>query len=543
MKRNLKIGSTILIFLIVLSVPSYSGLRTGLKVQTVEMPGVSPTNTVAFAFERFALVAPYDPSGDPESIKDLDNNVLYIVDTKQPKDEPIKVSLGECYFPSLVLFDPESQRAFVRGTAFKEAEDGESISYEVIAHLRLQLQDDGKPVAASSAVMLPIPGRAGEETTPDAPGDMVLGAGGRYLLFTNGVRLFSYNLNEGYLYQFDIFSRDNYGPNSYVSFVGYDEATSTLVVSHNMVARDDAGNEKNRTALKFYTLEANGILPSLKFIEPDAFPEGTFLVPESLVAITADGDGLPESAYLVANDGGLYHVDLSRDPNGGDLFGGLRRMGHFPELEQLVGSGSPRIVKVDGSSRTVWAYGPGAVVVNIRRPVFSRPTRGSGIRRPVFVRSEEPPVLIAAQLNGKRTKLTNVTVLSALFAEDLSLSGLVIQEEGQSLVSTYTGRVFSIGYSEGSSDAQAELLGEIGSRVDYLTYNFEREKIVALSSAAQDQDENGETVQRPGGLVIATKREGKNSPVGLSITQMLSPFSPTVGAAVPSIRRPCNIGR
>ena len=538
MKQSLKIVFAVLLFLTGVAIPSYSGLKgNALKVQSVEMGGLRAGNTVAFAYERFALVAPREPSievDEKTTPSELDNNLLYIVDTKNPKGDPESVSLGNCYYPTTVLFDPNSEIAFIRGTAIEDAGNGFFTSHEVIAYLKLHLRDDGKPDADSPITIISIPGRDGEGTTPDAPGDLVLSPDGNYLLFSNGVRLFSFNRVAGYVYQFDIISSKDYGPDSYISFAGFDDVTKTLVVSHNLIDRD----QTHRTALRFYKLETeNGVLPSLKFIEVPEFPSGVYLPEESNVAILPDDAGQAESAFFVTSDGELCEVDLGRDSDNGSLFGRIKQMARFDDLSEGDDGAGPRIVRIDPATRTVWAYRPGGVVLNIRRPVFNRPTKEGGIRRPVFVRSQESPVLVLAQLNSKRNKVTRVSVLNEMFSEDVSLSGLILQEGGVGVVSTYAGRVFSTAFASSSDEPDIGTIGEIGSRVDYVTYNAARESFVAISSS---EDQEGDGPSEPSALIVAAKKEPRSAPVAALIASRR--FSP-LGGVITSIRRPCNLGR
>jgi hypothetical protein len=534
MKLTLKIGASILVFLAVLAIPSYSGLRSGaLKIQRVELTGTHPTNTVAF-FKEYALVAPNSPTYEvdegeevePGSLERLDNNKLYIINTRAPKDDPIEVSLGSCYYPTAVLCD--GRNAFVRGTSFRET--GEA--YEVIACIQLRLED-GKP-AAGRAVIVEIPGINEETTTSEAPADMVLGNDGKYLLFTNGVWVFSYNLDEGYVYKVGIFSAKDYGPGNYILFAGFDEKTNTLVVSHNITEES-----VQRTVLRFYTLEPTGTLSSLKIVESTEFPAGAFLPAESMVAISADSAGAPAFAYLGLSDGTIGQIGLHREPVGDDLFGTVKQIGQFTELAKGDGEAGPRIAKIDPTGARVWIVNPGRVPISIRRPAFNRPVR-AGIRRPAFIRSEEAPRLFSGQMNGKRTKLVHSAVLSDLFVDEASITGLTVQEGFEGILTTHSGRVLSIAFTKGVEEPEVDLLGEIGT-VDFFT--VEQQKIVALSSAQEQEDETGQLSFSPGSLVVASRKEGKNSSAALGTSQMLSSSGSVLARAVTSIRRPCNLGR
>ena len=157
-----------------------------------------------------------------------------------------------------------------------------------------------------------------------------------------------------------------------------------------------------------------------------------------------------------------------------------------------------------------------------------------------------PHQLVVARLkvnNNKRTKVADSTVFSDVFADDGSLSGLMLQEDGRGLISTGAGRLLYVEPYGEAEDAGVELLGEIGSGVAHLTYNAATRAFIAISTDQEEQDENGEQVITPGSLLIATPREAKDTPVAFSIAQMLSPSARPLAKGVPSIRRPCNLGR
>src|ERR1044071_10100104 len=72
-----------------LGMPSVSSLASGSwKVSEVPLSGVNgESNNIAFAFDRYALVAPYAPSktvDENSDISELDNHFIYLVDTKKP---------------------------------------------------------------------------------------------------------------------------------------------------------------------------------------------------------------------------------------------------------------------------------------------------------------------------------------------------------------------------------------------------------------------------------------------------------------------------
>jgi hypothetical protein len=89
-----------------------------------------------------------------------------------------------------------------------------------------------------------------------------------------------------------------------------------------------------------------------------------------------------------------------------------------------------------------------------------------------------------------------------------------------------------------------DLLGEIGPRIESVAYNLDR--FVAISPSEDEDDTGGEpedSAKSLGNVVIATIKDGKNSPVAFSITQMPSTSAMRLGSVITSIRRPCNVGR
>lgn len=540
----LRKAMVVLVAIIGLVAPSYSALmKSSIKVRSVEIAGASgAANNVAF-FGKYALVAAFAPSvelGEDETPDKLDNNSLYIVDTTDPDSEPYKASLGNCYYPRAALFDPDRQIVFVRGTQYEVLEDGEIQSSEVVSYLKLNLDSEGKPLADPAPVVFRIPDVEGSSYTSEASNDMALARGGKYLLFTNGAEVSTYNIDEGLVYRVHIVPADKFGPENEVSFAGFDPNTDTLTVLRSFRRETDEGEVVRGSELFFYQIEDSGVVKSVKIIRPEGFPEGGYLPAGSKVAIRGDDEtGAAKSGYLVASDGVLYEVDLRISEEGGGLEGSLRPLEHFDTLAVVdPDSAGPRIVQFDSVNRSVWVLQPGNVVVNIRRPVFGR--RG-GIRRPVFVHAVERPVVLVAQLNRKNKVVGHIEV-SEPFQDELGVSGLVLRESGDALLSTRTGKLFSIAVSDGVGEVSLELMGEMGSRLDYLTYNLAENKIVALNSFEMDEEE--QRIAYPGALVIATKREGKKSLVALSISRIFAPSGlAALTGAMTSIRRPCNVGR
>src|SRR5262249_29471085 len=266
--QSMRIVVVVLILLLVYGTVSYS-LRAASSLPSYSVPlgGVTgATNNTVLAFGRFILVAPFWPSkgvadnGDLD-IDQLDNNVLYVLDTKKPNSDPLakvltawdsKLSFSKTvYFPTRLVFDPASNNVYVRGTRFEEI-DGDVKPIDVIAYVRLNLDDNGKPVFDTTVVPIDIQG-VGAKYTGNAPLDFAFGAKGELMVFTNGASIFSYNLDHGYLYGVGIVPESEYSEDDSISFLDVDPETNVVSVCWNRKQGKD--NVVNITSeISFYRL-------------------------------------------------------------------------------------------------------------------------------------------------------------------------------------------------------------------------------------------------------------------------------------------------
>jgi hypothetical protein len=138
---------------------------------------------------------------------------------------------------------------------------------------------------------------------------------------------------------------------------------------------------------------------------------------------------------------------------------------------------------------------------------------------------------------GKKNKVTSVRSFSDEFAGEGGLSNLV-NGDAQWLVSTYSGKLYSVGIPTDLKDSSLGFMGLMGNRVDRIDYYADRSNVVAINSLELDAD--GLRLSSPGSLVL-----GKISS-GIQTNAVLQALLPTVsltGRVAPSIRRPCNIRR
>src|SRR5215216_933089 len=170
--RSKRITVLVISLAILMVASTYSPLAaTPWKISSVELAGATGvTNNVAFAYDRYVLIAPYAPTNpveDNNDVKQLNNCFMYLIDTKKPAEGVQSFELKSydatdtqrktVYYPSKVLFDPDSSTVYVRGTRFEE-KDGELQEIEVLAYTRLNLDDNGKPIFGSNMVIIDIKG-------------------------------------------------------------------------------------------------------------------------------------------------------------------------------------------------------------------------------------------------------------------------------------------------------------------------------------------------------------------------------------------------
>ena len=443
------------------------------------------------------------------------------------------------------MIDEAHETAVVAGTILDTVRDKETgqelvqVSAGIaLAHLHTI---DHKVEATAQPVILRIPGRDGTEATPDAPGAVFLGGvRGGFVVFSNGASAYSLSISDGALSELEVIPGDAYSRNNFVSVAAVDKDTNVVVLSHNLIENNHDGEPIQKTSLLFYSLKDDGSFSALKTTDSNGFPEGTFLSEGSQVAIATDDSGKPTEAMVITNEGSFWVIDLETSP-GGSLTGQARRIAQFPALAQGSAEAGPRLLKFFPSTNTVVASRLGGVTLRIQRPVFGRPGRSGGIQRPVFVRSQESPKLVVAQLNNKGTKLVSSTDLSDAFEGERSLSELIAGPKGW-FISAYSGSLFVVDLQ--AQNPTIDLLGEIGPRIESVAYNVDR--FVAISPSEDEDDTGGapeDSATPLGNVVIATIKDGKNSPIAFSISQMPSTSAARLGSVITSIRRPCNAGR
>jgi len=530
-----------------LSIGSYAPQASGVKMSYVELPGANGgQNNVVFAFERYVLIAPYAPTGPVQEngdLSQLDNHYLYLIDTKKPgvvlaKDLTAFASSDSprtIYYPTKLSFDPTSQIVFVRGTRF-EQNAGEIEGIEVIAYLHVNLGDNGKPVVDSTVISFDIPGVGGETRTADAPTDLGLGPKGNHLVFTNGASIFTYSIDQGYLYKVDLVHPSEYGPDNFISYLAVDRNTGVLsVYSSKRIVDKDTGI-REQSEISFYKLIDDGTLTLLKRAYAEGLPTGAMLTPGSNVAIYSDPDK-PDVQYalFVTSDGSLCQVDLHTD----GLSASVRQLAVFEELaQQSPDDTSPRLVKYDPSKRVVGIVSQG-YSAQITRPGNGRKGR---ITRPgnLHVLTAQP--LLAMAKFGKKGKVTSRNVFTEDFIDQGGLSELLSVKDSDSwLMATYLGKLLSITTLGDFEESSPQLIDNIAPRIERLDYLISRDSLVAVQSCSPDED--GTQTTQPGSVAVGKLISANGKSFLASAAPLILSSTSPVLRHVPGIRRPGNLKR
>jgi hypothetical protein len=494
--RSLIAQASVLAILLIglCAVPSRSYMIDSLpKIDNISLPGAhGATNNTVFVFDRYAIVAPFGPSGDIGDGSDLskfDNNLIYLFDTKKPESSPKIGKLNECYFPTKIVFDAGSGTVFVRGTEYVEVDPGQFESREILVHIRLNLEADGKPAFdPDGAVPIRIKGRDTDYAT-DAPIDFALGHDGNILVFTNGSLIFTYDVLKGDFYPVII----DLNPENVISHLDIDQASNTLIVATSRRIEGREGGVKYTSDLYFYTLEKSGTVNLIRHLSPESFGEGLFLSAGSNAVISWDPNAeTVEYGYFMTNDGAVCQVDLRA--NGAGV---IERIAMLPELAQAEDlEPGPVSVKYDRAKRLLTIVKQGGFW-RIRRPTYVE--RGGRIRRPTYTQFEGSSAIALVQLN-KKNRLVGQKVFDRVFGKEYRISNLVAGQGAVGLISTYSGLVFAVDTSVSLDRASVNFIGELGPRIDYIAYNTGRQSLMAISSYRLD-DENQTTA--PGSILFA----------------------------------------
>ncbi|HWO01391.1 MAG TPA: hypothetical protein VNS63_19180 [Blastocatellia bacterium] len=526
------------------SFASYSPQAAGITMSYVELAGVNGgQNNVVFAFDRYVLIAPYAPKGPVEENGDLgqlDNHFLYLIDTKKPgvvlkKDLTAFASSDSprtIYYPTKLTFDSATQIVFVRGTRFEE-QAGEVEAIEVIAYLHLNLGDNGKPISDSTVVSFDIQGVGAEVHSSDAPTDIALGANGNHLVFTNGASIFTYSIDQGYLYKVDLVHPSEYGPNNFISYLAIDQDSSVLTVYSNRKVSDKENVPHDQSEISFYKLIGDGTLTLLKRAYPEDLPQGAFLTPGSNIVVYSEIE--KPFAIFLTSDGSLCQVDLHTD----GLSASVRQLVVFPELaQQSADDTSPRLVKYDPAKRVVGIVTQG-YVAQIGRPGNGRKGR---IGRPgnVHVLTSQP--MLAMARFGKKSKVASRNVFSEDFSDEGGLSELLsVKDNGEWLMATYSGKLLSITTAGDFEESSPLLIDSIAPRIARLDYLTSRESLVAVQSCSPDDE--GTQAWQPGSVAVGKLISINGKSFFATATSLTAFSSSPVLRQAPAIRRPGNFKR
>ncbi|HMG33881.1 MAG TPA: hypothetical protein VKM94_08085 [Blastocatellia bacterium] len=521
-------------------VPSpFAANTSSVKSVVVELPGVTGLgNNTAFAFNRFVLVAPYAPKGvvqDDGDLSQLDNRFLYVLDTKKSNGNPVQVELkffdpndspaSRIYYPSKIAFEPTTSTLFIRGTKFVQTDDGYS-PVEVIAYTHLTLDDSGKPLADPYVTPIDILG-VGTDTCEEAPLDFGVSQNGKYLVFTNGADLFTYDVHQGYTYRVEIVHPDKFSlEKSSISYLDIDQATNILSVVWNQ--KSDGGSVSSE--ISFYKVLDDGVLNLSKRVFAGTFPEDVFLTQGSNILLTRTQTG-PDSAWLLTNDGTLYQIDLKSD----DVQADLKPVQTFSDLAQTGENQAPNIIRYDPDQRTIIVVQQG-YSVQIGRPSNGRK---HGIGRP----SNGHTLLSAGRLAfvrlNRKSKVTGSSLITRDFADEGGLSNPAPgPATGQWYIATYAGSLLLITIPDDIGSVSATQVGSVGARTERISYLDARSNVVSVNSF--ETDESG-FVGLPGSVEFGKVVDASPLSAAAFTLSRVWNASKVPVKVEPKIRRPCNM--
>ena len=541
-RKSMRLAIIMLALMAMLGMPVTSSLASGSwKVSEVTLPGVNgESNNVAFAFDRYVLVAPYAPSNpiaEDADLSALDNHFLQLFDTKKPFASPVSISLQTLssgktvYYPTRVLFDSRSQIVYVRGTRFVETADGFD-PVEVLAYTRLNLDDNNKPIFNSTVSVVDIKGIGSADHCSDAPTDFGLGQNGSFLVFTNGASIFSYNLEEGYIKRVDIVPAQNFSQDNHITYLDVDDVTNIVTVCSNNKVKGEDGSVKTFSELSFYNLGEKGSLDLNKLVRPQDFPENTAMTRGSRVAITATSSNRPDFAYFMINDGTLCQVDLDPETPVATSVKQLQKFDAFAQTS--ADDAGPRNVKIDSSKRMIGIVKQG-FTAQIARPSNGRRGRTKNLIRTLSTfNAVESPAFGLVKI-GKKGKVLSSNIFTDDFRAEEGLTDFASGAEGQWMISTHSGKLYSVGTTDDPQRASLELMIQLGTRTDQIAFCSARSSVVAISSLAAD--DSGEEIATPGSLIIAKPNDVS---VLSANTMSISAVPGKTTPPGPSIRRPCN---
>jgi hypothetical protein len=259
--------------------------------------------------------------------------------------------------------------------------------------------------------------------------------------------------------------------------------------------------------------------------------DGTALAAGSNITIVSDVDS--QIALLATNDGSISSVDLQSQSE----VAPITRLYTVPGLAlSSIADSDPLLIHYDPTTRIVGVVKSG-FTIQITRPLNGKPGK---ITRPINLHvASDAPMLALAKLS-KKNKITSSISFAKEFDQQGGLSDLVMGTGSQVLISTYSGKLYSVGIGGELDDAELRFMGSLAPRVDRVAYYEDRTSIVAISGFSPDED--GLRIASPGSLVF-----GKLSDVGLNqpglIVQALLPTASMLASSPVAIRRPCNIRR
>jgi hypothetical protein len=485
-----------------------------LAVTTVSIPGVSGEMNNAVGVFGDVLTAPFAPTGvglaelegedfDPAA---LDNHFVYLIDDENPSAPPKTADIG-CYWPTRLCFDEETRTVFARGTVYVPLGNGKLQPAQVISYVHFN--DKGE---FETPVKVPV---IGVETDPtqvnipwgaskwasSAPHDFGLGRDGRYLVFTNGASVFTFNTIEGYINQKNLIDPTDYNADNTISRLDVHSESNTVIVTVNESIKKK-GSWRHFSDIYILDLGESGGLDLVAKISRDALPGGAALTHGSEVEIELDPEtGSPRAAFFVLDNGAFCAAAL--DDLGEDKEAKVTELAAFDELA-ASDDRLPRSVEIDPKSKG-FGLSKGGFALQIRRPVWAKPGKRGRIARSFELHHfAELPALAVVKL-GDDGQVVERNLITDFGEPELAISNVVFDEDSRVMFSSSSGRLLMVGANPG------ELLtaGDLGTGVSSISYDPSRLRLVGIRSF--DADQSGVITE---GAVLIARRSPDESETG-----------------------------
>jgi hypothetical protein len=383
---------------------------------------------------------------------------------------------------------------------------------------------------------IPIEG-VRNKSSVDAPDAFVLH--NDIFSFTDGAAVYTYSLNQGFLYKVAFITPDTYDPETNtISDLALDAESMVLSIVVSKKTKVGGNEWKHSTELYFYSLAENGTITQLSHIAPEGFGDAA-IAPGSSFAIGGTGiltDGKANgSAYFMASNGKLYQASWT------GVSADVGKLTEIASLEEYTQPDSEFLSSVStayNKETRVFELLKSGGSVFIHRPLN---TNGRGkigsIHRPLNIRvNVDEPVLALLQVAAKKTKVLGQKIFFTELQGQGGVSNIISDEAGNRYVATYSGNLFGVNKGNEVEKSTLDFMGQIGNRLSGISYFASRNTIVGINALEAE----GGSIVSPGGLSLAKRKDPNSYLSFVNWAEDTLSNTTVLGLSYGSIRRPCN---